>query len=188
MHDDDGGVGGRERFEAEAPFGEPARAEVLDDEVAAGRDPRHEGPALFRAEVDGERALAPGDRGPPQAVAVAGHPPPSHRVALARRLDLDHLGAVVGQQLAGEGPGDEAAELEHAHAGQGTWARWTGAVSGHRPIVGVRAAPHRPTASAIGKNPVMETDEAFERRLAALVGRAVGAAGHAVAPDPSTSR
>ena len=34
------------------------------------------------------------------------------------RLDLDDLGAEIAEQLAGERPGDERAELEDAQAGQ----------------------------------------------------------------------
>ena len=54
-----------------------------------------------------------------KAVAAAGDPPPAHRVAVAGRLDLDDVGAVVAEQLAGERAGDEAAHLEHADPREG---------------------------------------------------------------------
>ena len=37
-------------------------------------------------------------------------------VALAGPLHLDHVGAQVGQEQPGRGPGDDVAELEDAHA------------------------------------------------------------------------
>nr|WP_266096268.1 hypothetical protein [Rubrobacter tropicus] len=40
--------------------------------------------------------------------------PLAHRVALARRLDFDHLGAEVSQKLAAEGSGEKAAHLDDA--------------------------------------------------------------------------
>jgi hypothetical protein len=45
-------------------------------------------------------------------------PPPAQFVTGARALDLDHLGAEVGQQPAGRRRGDEAAELEDAETGK----------------------------------------------------------------------
>ena len=47
------------------------------------------------------------------------HAPPPHRVAGPGRLDLDHLGAEIAEQLTGERAGDERAELEDAQARRG---------------------------------------------------------------------
>ena len=41
-------------------------------------------------------------------------------VAGARALDLDHVGAEVGQDLPGPRPGQDAGELQHAQTGQRT--------------------------------------------------------------------
>ena len=59
--------------------------------------------------------------------------PLAQRIADAGRLDLDHVGAEVGQRLAGERAGDQLAELEHLQslqrAAAKAWAR--GRVGGH---------------------------------------------------------
>ena len=68
------------------------------------------------AQVDGDRPLVARDRRPPEAATVDAHAVTPHDVADAGRLDLDHLGAEVTEQLPGERPGDERAELEDAHA------------------------------------------------------------------------
>ena len=49
-----------------------------------------------------------------------GDAPGAHGVALARRLDLDDLSAVVAEQLPGKGPGDEVAQFQDAQPDQGT--------------------------------------------------------------------
>ena len=38
------------------------------------------------------------------------------RIALAGRFDLDDLGAVVAHHRRGDGPGDEAGQVEHPEA------------------------------------------------------------------------
>ena len=70
------------------------------------------GGPLGRAQVQHDRRLVAGDAGPPQALVAVAHPPAPHGIA-GGRFDLDHLGAVVAEELSGEGPGDEAAQLEH---------------------------------------------------------------------------
>ena len=60
------------------------------------------------AQVDGQVALAP-----VAGLEEVGHGP--HLVA-AERLDLDHVGAEVGQELGAVGRGEEAAEVEDPHA------------------------------------------------------------------------
>src|SRR4029078_6829877 len=63
-----------------------------------------------------DRSLVAGDRRPPQAAPVDAHTPRAHRVAGAGRLDRQHLGPEVAEQLTRERPRDEAPELEHAQA------------------------------------------------------------------------
>jgi hypothetical protein len=36
------------------------------------------------------------------------------RIAFAGRLDLDHFGAIIAHHGRGDGPGDEAREVQHA--------------------------------------------------------------------------
>src|SRR4051812_34462551 len=69
-------------------------------------------------QVECDRSFVARDCGPPEAAAVDAHSPLPHRVARARRLDLDHVGAEVTEQLSCERSGDEAAELEHAYAAE----------------------------------------------------------------------
>ena len=42
------------------------------------------------------------------------------RDVAAERLDLDHVGALVGQEHRGEGAGHHAGEVDHLNTGQGT--------------------------------------------------------------------
>ena len=77
--------------------------------------------AFGLVEADGDRALAAVD-----GQVVAGllgvlavgvlqerRAPGARVVAGARALDLDHLGAEVGEDLAGPGGGEDAAQVEH---------------------------------------------------------------------------
>ncbi len=123
-------VPGGQRLVPEAPALERAGPEVLEDDVAVLREPGRHVAALRLAEVEDDRALVAADRGPPEAVAVAGDAPAAHRVALAGRLDLDDVGSVVAEELPGERAGDEAAQLEDADARQGAG---TGDGVGHQP-------------------------------------------------------
>ena len=81
--------------------------------------------ARIRSRPSGRRRSIATDRllraidGPPQALAVGVDAPAAHRVAGLGGLDLDDLGAVVAEELAGERTGDEAAELQDAEAGEG---------------------------------------------------------------------
>ena len=66
------------------------------------------------AQVAGDRLLVAGHDRPPQRLAVRLLPAPfAHRVAAARVLDLDDLGAEVAEQLPAERAGQQLAELDH---------------------------------------------------------------------------
>ena len=105
-----------EHVGAEPAARQVAGAEVLDERVGAVHEPQQDLAALGRAEVErdgalaavrvleGERRLAHG-RG---AVAIV--------VARLRALDLDHLGAEVGEHRGRERPRDDAREIEDAEA------------------------------------------------------------------------
>ena len=49
-----------------------------------------------------------------------GRSPAARVVAGAGALDLDHVGAEIGQDLPRPGAGENAGEFEHAYSGQGT--------------------------------------------------------------------
>ena len=57
-------------------------------------------------------------RPPQRATLVARLPPLPDRVGLGRVLDLDDLGAEVSEHAPCERPGEERAQLDHAHAGE----------------------------------------------------------------------
>ena len=97
----------------EAEAGHDAGPEVLGDDVGPGGEPPHHVPALRRRQVDRDRALA----GVLLAEVRALRPLPElpRHVAL-RRLDLDHVGAEVGEQPAGVRAGEHPAQVEHLDA------------------------------------------------------------------------
>src|SRR5262245_34349505 len=120
-HQDESGVLARKRLPPEVPFLQRAGTEVLDHDVAVARRAPRDRLPFGLAQVERDRLLVARLHVPPQRHAVAHAPPASQRVAVARRLDLDHLGAEVRERLAAERPGDERAEFEDPYAGK--WAR-----------------------------------------------------------------
>src|SRR5262249_32134025 len=71
--------------------------------------------ALGHAQVERDQPLAAALHGPPERVAVdLPGAPRAQGVELAGRLDLDDLGAEVGQHPAGERPRDEGPHLDDA--------------------------------------------------------------------------
>ena len=103
----------------QAPFLHGAGAEVLEQEVRFRHQRLQDFLAFGLAQVERDRFLVAGDDRPPQRLAVRllATPDP-HRVALARRLDLDHFGAEVAEQLAAEGTREQGAEFDHAQPGE----------------------------------------------------------------------
>src|SRR5690606_26347221 len=103
-------------------------------------------------EIEGDRLLVARLGVPPQRRAFVQLAPLAQRIAAPRGLDLDHLGAELGQHARAERPGDERAELDHPHAAQ----RKT-AVPRHD-IVLLRPSPGADTAPDVEKTllpPVM---------------------------------
>jgi len=77
--------------------------------------------ALGLAQVERDRLLVPADHRPPQRLAARLLPSPdAHRVALARRFDLDDLCAHVAQQLAAEWARQQRAQFQDPHVGERT--------------------------------------------------------------------
>ena len=142
----------RQRLVSQPPALQRARAEVLDQHVRVPDQPAHDVLSFGAAKVDRHGALVARLDLPPDRRAVVQQPPLAQRVAGSRRLDLDRVGAEVGQGLAGERPGDQLAELEHAK---------TGERAGER-------RPHREPAVDAGRRAV---ESAGRRRV--VIGRAV---------------
>ncbi len=110
-------------FVADAEGRECAGPVILDHDVGVLDELLEDRAAALLLQVEGDgplvRALRheAGSHVPPvQCAVVAGL---AALVALHRVLDLDHVGAVVGQQLAAPRAGQHAAQVEHAHALQG---------------------------------------------------------------------
>src|SRR3982075_1199072 len=116
---------GREALVVEPEFGEPADLEILDQDVGARRQLAHDALAIVGFEVELDRALAAIGRmviGGVEMAAVGrrheGRAPAAGVVAGAPAFHLDHVGAEIGEHLAGPRPRQDAGELEHAETGQ----------------------------------------------------------------------
>ena len=108
---------------AQAPPFERPGPEVLDHDVGRGGQ-RHEKPLpCWPAKVERDRLLFAGDEWPVQADALVLAAPAAHRVACTGRLDLDHFGAVVGEQVAAERAADHLAGLDDTRPAQSAAAR-----------------------------------------------------------------
>ncbi len=134
-------VVGREAFIVEAELLEPADLEVLEQHVGARRELLDDALAFRRLEVELDRALAAigaMEIGRAQMAAVGcryeGRAPRTRVVAGTLALDLDHVGAEVGEDLPRPRPRQNAGKLEDTHTAKGTR---------HRKLLGNRAANGR---------------------------------------------
>ena len=84
-----------------------ARPEVGYEDVGDGSQPPHEIKTCLRGDVGRRGALA--------AVPDVELRPPARRVA-ARRLHLQHVGALVGKELTEVLPGGSRRQLQYANA------------------------------------------------------------------------
>ncbi len=106
--------------------GQPADLEVLDQHVALGGERLDQALPLRTREIDRHRPLVAigteiigGVAGVPAGrVLDIGRPPDAGVVAGAGPLDLEHVGAVVAEQLPGPGPGEDAGKIEHLQVRQ----------------------------------------------------------------------
>jgi hypothetical protein len=133
---DEAWIDGAEHVVAQPPLLHRAGAEVLDEDVGPSDEPLDQGLTLRLPGIDLDRLLVAGDHRPPQRLPMRLLATPfPHGVAGTRLLDLDHLGAEIGQQLRAERPCNELPHLEHAKIGE------------RRPVVGithhVRCPPRR---------------------------------------------
>jgi hypothetical protein len=103
---------------ADAELVHDAGAETLDDDVRRQSQSAEHGDALGLLQVEAQRALVAVD----ELEEGAGFARPgAHRtgvVALAGVLDLDDVGAEVGEVLGGDGARQQPGEVEHAQAGK----------------------------------------------------------------------
>ncbi len=116
---------------ADARAARPRRTEVLDDDVRALHQPLDGGASALVGEVECDAALAPVER---QVVgglaAVEWRPPGARLVARAGPLDLDHVGAEIGEEHRAIRAREDPREVEHPDprerqarlaAASGTW-------------------------------------------------------------------
>ena len=87
---------------------------VFQDDVGRRRQPMQQRAAFVRFQVDGDAALVAIEGGE-ESGGKAEQPPGGVAV---RRLDLDHIGAEIGQDQARSRAHDGVAEFEHANAGK----------------------------------------------------------------------
>ena len=114
-HDDEARIAPVQDTRAEPHLLQRAGAEILDQDVG-GRDQRQQR-VLGRgvAEVQHDGALVARIGLPMQFLAAVA--PVAQRVA-RRRLDLDDVGAEIGELKRQHVAGDEPRQIEHAHAGE----------------------------------------------------------------------
>ena len=117
--------------------GEAVRSEVLDEDVGVGEESAQHVGAGGLLQVEPEAALVAVDRevvggGPASRRSSLAHPrraPAAGRVALGR-LDLDDVGAEVGQEHRRVRPGEDRRAVDDADARERT-----GRLAGHSPMV-----------------------------------------------------
>ena len=120
---DDRGIDRLQRLVAQAQALDRRGPRVMDEEIAALD---HRLQDLDRArllEVEAERAFVAVGRHVDRAhVLVAAHRAArqAQQVPL-RRLDLDHVGAHIGQMLRGERPQQHRSQIDHLHARERSW-------------------------------------------------------------------
>jgi hypothetical protein len=109
------------RVVADAEPVEHARAEGLQHDVVLAHEAEQHVASLRLLEIEPDRALVAVQREKERGLRalvgalVKGWRPPDV-VAAAGVLDLEHVGAVVGEQQRAEAPGQQAAEIENADA------------------------------------------------------------------------
>ncbi len=109
--DNEPAVGLAQGIGGEAPALEGAGAVVLDENVGGIAEPAEERAPSFPAEVEGDGLLAAVVLLEGDAVAVD--------LASAGRLDLNNLGAELGEEGGAEGGGKDLAGVDDAEAGEG---------------------------------------------------------------------
>ena len=98
------------------------RPEVLHQHVGPLDQTAHDLEPGWRLEVDGDRALAAVGRHEQGGELAGGidRLPAAPRDVAGKRLDLDHVGPLVGQERGGERARNHAREIHHPYARQRT--------------------------------------------------------------------
>ena len=104
---------------AESHASEHTGTVVLDQYVGALDEPRQDGLAFLGVQVQRDRPLVPVELREVPRQALDEDALPTDGIPVPRRLDLDDLGAHVGEQHAAEGPGKDAGEVDDADAREG---------------------------------------------------------------------
>ena len=94
-----------------------AGPEVREDDVGAGQQPLDHRAGAGVAQVEWQRVLAAVARDEVARLAGRQRRQVADRIA-SERLDLDHVGAALGQELRAERDGDELAELHDLESGE----------------------------------------------------------------------
>jgi hypothetical protein len=108
------GVRGREDILAQSKLLHDAGPVILEQHIGAGDELEQDRSAGVRAQVELDAALAAVVGDEIRTVLLAAKGP--ERIAALRMLDLDHVGAEVGQHHARERSRDHGAQLDDAHA------------------------------------------------------------------------
>ncbi len=122
------------RLVAQPPLFHRAGLEVLHQDVGARQEAQQHLATLLLAQVEGDAALVAVHADEVGGVVVVERRPPvAHLVAL-RRLDLDHVGAVVGEDLGAVRPAQHAGQVDHLQPLQGAAGRGLGHRVSCRPV------------------------------------------------------
>ena len=122
---DETGVDLVERLVAEAEPVEPARPDVLDQDVRVGQEPAEHRRAVGMAQIEPDRALVPvhgeGISGGARPLLGGSDPrrsPAAGRIAVGW-LDLDHVGPQIAQEHRGVRPGEDGRAVDDSDSGEG---------------------------------------------------------------------
>ena len=136
-HDDEARIGRLQRIEAEPEPVHRAGCVIVEAHIGRAHELEEDRLALRRLEVDRDAALV-------AVEVVVARPRARHAprlVAAVRVLDLDHVGAEIGEDERRRRPGDDVPQLENAQARERQWC-------GCRISHGVRACGSDPAASS----------------------------------------
>src|SRR5207245_1852573 len=97
---------------AQTPTLQGAWPEVFEQDVGRLNQRPQQVLALSFTHVEGDRFLLSRQNRPIQAKSLIDAAPGAHWVAGAGRLDFDHLGTMVGEEMSTEWPGDQLTGLD----------------------------------------------------------------------------
>ena len=154
---DDAGIGRLHRLVADAEARGDAGPEGFDDHVGLAGQPEEIGAALLALEVEHDALLAAAHVAEEHRGALVRRPDVAAGIALARRLDLDHLGAVIGQRGGEIRPRQEPREVDDLDAFE---------LHVRLPRYFSLSAPSGEQAACASRSPSMRMGLAITRKLA----------------------